>query len=220
MAKITSNMVIKVEGLNYSHFRANKSSIPALELNRLKKRLKDAQKLHESFLTYKDDSAKRDEDTLQQVRDYFKRGYIGPDLNSNLKDLNYTYADRQNLRHILWQPGHLNFYPRENVKITKDTTNKEIHQICNESADIYENDHFITVIKEFEKDIARFDRDDYYLWLCPDSQYTITVYSDDCSNAKELYEKLKAKKTLDVVFHVENDASSYRATKVDILEES
>lgn len=220
MAKITTNMVIKVEGLNYSHFRANKSSIPALELNRLKKRLKDAQKLHESFLTYKDDSAKRDEDTLQQVRDYFKRGDIGPDLNYNLKELNYTYADRQNLSHILWQPGHLNFYPRGNIKITKDTTNKEIHQICAESADIYENDCFIAVIKKFEKDIERFNRDDYYLWLCPDSQYTITVYSKDCSNAKELYEKLKAKKTLDVVFHVENDASSYRATKVDILEES
>ena len=219
MAKITSNMVIKVEGLNYSHFKTSKSSIPTLELKRLKKRLKDEQNLHVSFLTHKDKDIEEDEDTLREVRDYFKRGYIGSDLNSNIKGLGYTYADRNSLRDILWQPGHLNFYPMDNVKITKDTTNKEIHQICKESADIYENDCFIAVIKKFEKDIARFDGTDYYLWLCPDSQYTITVDSNDCANAKELYEKLKAKKILDVVFHVENDASSYRATKVDILEE-
>lgn len=219
MAKITSNMVIKVEGLNYSHFKTAKSNIPILELKRLKKKLKDEQNLQVSFLTHKDKDIREDEDTLQQARDYFKRGYIGPDLNSNIKGLDYTYADRHNLRDILWQPGHLNFYPMEHVKITKDTTNKEIHQICKESADIYENDNFTAIIKKLEKDIARFDDTDYYLWLCPDSQYTITVDSNDCANAKELYEKLKAKKTLDVVFQVENDASSYRATKVNILEE-
>lgn len=220
--KITTEIKITVEGLCYEHFRASKSEVPTLALNRIKKELRDEKKYYECFLSsWKNNELESSEDVLQQVRNYLKTGYRTSDLSMYLKDKDtYDYVDNKMLsKEFLWQPGCLDFYPLDGVKITKCTTDDEIHNICVQSAEEYEKRAFTDKIKKLENDIDNFNNQDYYLWICPESSCSISVDSKRVRNAKYLYDALKAKRTLDVVFYVDNCCGSYSAHRVDIVNE-
>lgn len=220
--KITTEIKITVEGLCYEHFRASKSEVPTLALNRLKKELRDEKNYYETFLSdWKSKELEKSENILQQVRDFLKTGYRAPYLGMYLKDKNsYDYVDNNLLQNeFLYQPGCLDFYPLDGVKITKDTTDEEIHNMCVQSADDYEKTVYTDKIKKLENDIANFNNQDYYLWICPESDCSISVDSRIVRNAKYLYDALKAKRTLDVVFYVDNCCGSYSAHRVDIVDE-
>lgn len=220
--KITFEAKITVEGLNYSHFKANKSTIPSLRKNRQKKYLKDEEESYQYYLERKERQIARSISILKSARDFIKKGVVSPDISIFMKSTTtkYEYADRHNLsRDILSSPGGLYYYPLEGRKITKNTTDKEIEKMVLESEKEYEQETFLNVIASYKEDLNTPENEDYYLWLCPDPRYSISVDSDDCPNTKKLYDLLKAKKTLDVVFHVENDCNSFIAKRVDIRKE-
>lgn len=215
--KITFEAKITVEGLNYSHFRANKSTIPSLRKSRKNKYLKDEEESYQYYLERKDGQIARSVSILKSIRDFLKTGNVSPGIQRS--DKKYEYADLSNLRHILVMPGSLYYYPLENRKITKTTKNKEIEEMVLESEKDYEQSTFLNVIARYKEELETPESEDYYLWLCPDPRYSISVDSDNCPNTKKLYDLLKANKTLDVVFYVENDCNSFIAKRVDIRKE-
>ena len=215
--KITFEAKITVEGLNYSHFKANKSTIPSLRKNRKKKYLKDEEESYQCYLERKGWQIAESVSILKSVKKWIESGID----SSNIRDctLKYKYADSSNLHDILSQPGSLDYYPLEGRKITKDTTDDEILEMVLESEKDYEKRVFLNVIAHYKEELDSPESEDYYLWLCPDPRYSISVDSDNCPNTKRLYDLLKAKKTLDVVFYVENDCNSFIAKRVDICKE-